>query len=88
MLEMGISNKPIKELNATQSMVLSALMFAAAIVLSIVENMLPPIVVAVPGVKFGLSNIAQQIDTMICALNNKVTYIVLPEYLFLSRKYY
>ncbi|MGI6731567.1 MAG: Gx transporter family protein [Anaerovoracaceae bacterium] len=58
MLEMGISNKPIKELNATQSMVLSALMFAAAIVLSIVENMLPPIVVAVPGVKFGLSNIA------------------------------
>jgi heptaprenyl diphosphate synthase len=58
MLEMGINNKPIKELNTTQSMVLSALIFATAIVLSIVENMLPPIVVAVPGVKFGLSNIA------------------------------
>ena len=45
-------------MNTTQVMVLSSMIFATAIVLSIIENMLPPIVVAVPGVKFGLSNIA------------------------------
>ncbi|MBN7774605.1 Gx transporter family protein [Clostridium aminobutyricum] len=45
-------------MNKTQNMVLSALIFATAIVLAIVENMLPPLPITVPGVKFGLSNIA------------------------------
>lgn len=58
MIEMRIDKKVTGKLNTTQVMVLSSLIFATAIVLSIVENMLPPIVVAVPGVKFGLSNIA------------------------------
>jgi len=39
-------------------MVLTGLIFATALVLSIVESMLPPLPVPVPGVKFGLSNIA------------------------------
>ena len=39
-------------------MVLTALLFATAIVLAIVENALPQLPIAVPGVKFGLSNIA------------------------------
>lgn len=46
------------KLNRTQLMVLTGLVFATALVLSIVENMLPPLPIAVPGVKFGLSNIA------------------------------
>lgn len=58
MIEMRIENKITDKMNTTQVMVLSALIFATAIVLSILENMLPPIVVAVPGIKFGLSNIA------------------------------
>ncbi len=37
---------------------MTSLIFAAALVLAIVENMLPPLPIAVPGVKFGLSNIA------------------------------
>lgn len=45
-------------LDKTQRMVLAGLIFATALVLSIVENMLPPLPIAVPGVKFGLSNIA------------------------------
>ena len=45
-------------LGNTHSMVLTALLLAAALVLSIIENMLPPLPIAVPGVKFGLSNIA------------------------------
>lgn len=39
-------------------LVLTSLIFAAALVLAIVENMLPPLPIAVPGIKFGLSNIA------------------------------
>ncbi len=44
--------------NKTQVLVLTAMIFAAAIVLAIVENTLPALPIAVPGVKFGLSNIA------------------------------
>jgi heptaprenyl diphosphate synthase len=51
-------NTKIKNLNKTQMLVLTSLIFAAALVLAIVENMLPPLPIAVPGVKFGLSNIA------------------------------
>ena len=39
-------------------LVLTSMIFAAALVLAIVENILPPLPIAVPGVKFGLSNIA------------------------------
>ncbi|WP_209010532.1 Gx transporter family protein [Clostridium aminobutyricum] len=53
-----MTNLQIKHINKTQNMVLSALIFATAIVLAIVENMLPPLPITVPGVKFGLSNIA------------------------------
>ena len=49
---------PLGKINKTRSMVLAALMFAVALVLAIVENMMPPLPLAVPGVKFGLSNIA------------------------------
>ncbi|MDD2190203.1 MAG: Gx transporter family protein [Eubacteriales bacterium] len=48
----------INNRNKTQSMVLTALVFASALVIAAVENMLPPLPIAVPGVKFGLSNIA------------------------------
>ena len=48
----------IKNLNRTHMLVLTSLIFAAALVLAIVENMLPPLPIVVPGVKFGLSNIA------------------------------
>lgn len=37
---------------------MTGLFFAIALVLSIVENALPPVPMPVPGVKFGLSNIA------------------------------
>jgi len=42
----------------TRSLVLSALLFAMALILSIVENNMPVLIPSVPGVKFGLSNIA------------------------------
>lgn len=42
----------------TKQIVLTGLMLALAIVLAVVENLLPPLPIPVPGVKFGLSNIA------------------------------
>ena len=43
--------------NAIQMLTLAALLFAASLVLSIVESSLPPLPIAIPGVKLGLSNI-------------------------------
>jgi Predicted membrane protein len=45
-------------MDKTRRLALTSLLFAMALILSIVENSLPPILVTVPGVKFGLSNIA------------------------------
>lgn len=45
-------------MSKTKKLVLTALLFAVALVLSIAESSLPAIFPAVPGVKLGLSNIA------------------------------
>ena len=42
----------------TQKLVLTALFFAIAIILAVIENSLPSLPIPIPGVKFGLSNIA------------------------------
>lgn len=47
-----------QSINSTKGLVLTALLFAMAIVLSVVENSFPSIIIGVPGVKLGLSNIA------------------------------
>ncbi len=44
------------QVNGTKQLVLTALLFATALVLSLVENALPPLI-PVPGVKLGLPNI-------------------------------
>lgn len=45
-------------MNKTQKLVLTSLFFAIAIILSVIEHSLPPLPFTIPGVKFGLSNIA------------------------------
>lgn len=50
-------HKNIRNIPKTKLLVLTALLFAVALVLAIVENSFPPLLVAVPGVKLGLSNI-------------------------------
>lgn len=45
-------------LHKTKTLVLTSLLFAIALVLAVVENSLPPLPFAVPGVKLGLSNVA------------------------------
>lgn len=61
-------------LSKTQIMVLTSLIFAVALVLAIVENMLPPLPITVPGVKFGLSNIA--VMYALFFLGNKQAYTI------------
>ncbi|MFA5635296.1 MAG: Gx transporter family protein [Anaerovoracaceae bacterium] len=69
-----VERDPLGNLNKTQSMVLSAMIFAVALVLSLVENMLPPLPILVPGVKFGLSNIA--VMYALFFLGNKQAYLI------------
>ena len=56
-MEKDIKLKKSIKLNRTGDIVFTGLLFALALVLSIVENSLPPLLITVPGVKFGLSNI-------------------------------
>lgn len=48
----------ISKTQRTWRLVLTAMLFAIAIVLSLVEGTLPALIPTVPGVRFGLSNIA------------------------------
>lgn len=49
---------PAGNLQKTRLLVSTALLFALALVLTVVENSLTPLAIGVPGVKLGLSNIA------------------------------
>lgn len=51
-------NKSKSNMTKTKQLVLTALLFAVALVLSVVENSFPPISAGIPGIKLGLSNIA------------------------------
>lgn len=45
------------DMEKTKQLVLTGLLFAMALVLTIVENSIPPLIISIPAVKFGLSNI-------------------------------
>lgn len=53
-----MENKKIKiKLNSTKKMILTAILFAVSLILSLIESTLPAVPIPVPGVKFGLANI-------------------------------
>ncbi len=54
----AIDDNLTADVKKSKMMVLTAMLFAVSIVLSIIENTLPPLPIMVPGVKMGLSNIA------------------------------
>lgn len=79
-------NTKLKNLNKTQIMVLTSLIFATAIVLAVVENMLPPLPLAVPGVKFGLSNIAVMYSLFFLGKKQAYTIAILKSaFVFITR---
>ncbi len=61
----------------TKKIVLTGLFFAIALVLSIIENTLPPVPIPVPGVKFGLSNIAVMFALFFLAKGQAYTIAIL-----------
>lgn len=75
-----------RRLKKTRSLVLTGLLFAIAMVLSVVESSFPPILVGVPGVKMGLSNIA--VMYALFFLNKREAYtiaILKAGFVFLTR---
>jgi len=70
----------------TRRLVLTALMFAIALVLSIIEGFLPPVPIPVPGVKFGLSNIAVMYALFFLSKSQAYTIAVLKSvFIFATR---
>lgn len=69
--------KDTPNLIKTKRLVLTGLIFAIAIVLSIVENAMPPIPIAVPGVKIGLSNIAVMYALFFVGKNEAILIAIL-----------
>ncbi|MBS5931327.1 MAG: Gx transporter family protein [Clostridiales bacterium] len=75
-----------RNLKNTKRLVLTGLLFAIAMVLSVVESSFPPIMAAVPGVKMGLSNIA--VMYALFFLNKRQAYtiaILKAGFVFLTR---
>ncbi len=70
----------------TRQLVLTALLFAIALVLSIIEGFLPPVPIPVPGVKFGLSNIAVMYALFFLSKSQAYTIAVLKAvFIFVTR---
>lgn len=83
---MESENRKRGQASKTRKMVLTAMLFAAAIVLSILENLLPVIPVPVPGVKFGLSNIVVMYALFFLGTSEAFTIAVLKGgFAFLTR---
>jgi heptaprenyl diphosphate synthase len=61
-------------LNKTRALTLTALLFALALVLSIVESSFPPLFTAAPGIKLGLSNIV--VMYALFFLNKKQAFLI------------
>lgn len=61
-------------MNKTRTLTLTALLFALAIVLSIVESFFPPVFIAAPGIKLGLSNIV--VMYALFFLNKKEAFMI------------
>jgi heptaprenyl diphosphate synthase len=70
-------NKADGSLTKTKQLVLTALLFAVALVLSVVENSFPPISAGIPGIKLGLSNIAVMFALFFLYKRNAFTIAVL-----------
>ena len=61
----------------TKKLTLTAILFALALVFSLIENAIPPIFSAVPGVKLGLSNIVIMFSLFIVGKAQTVSISVL-----------
>lgn len=81
-----LQNAGLKNMNKTHMLVLTAMIFASALVLAVVENSLPPLPIAVPGVKFGLSNIAVMYALFFLGMKQALTIGIMKSvFVFITR---
>lgn len=81
-----MNNKLFQNRSTTFKLVLSALLFAFALVLALVENYLPPVPVPVPGIRLGLSNIVVMFALFFVGKSQAFTIAVLKSLFVLSTK--
>jgi heptaprenyl diphosphate synthase len=64
-------------INNTKKLVLTSILFALALILSILENFLPTIPIPVPGIKFGLANIVVMYCLFFIGKSSAFTIVIL-----------
>lgn len=67
----------ILTMSKTKKVVLTAILFAVALVLSIVESLIPSIPIPVPGIKFGLANIVVMYSLFFLGKSTAFTIVIL-----------
>ncbi len=67
----------VVNMNKTKKLVLTSILFALALILSILENFLPSVPIAVPGIKFGLANIVVMYSLFFIGKSSALTIVVL-----------
>jgi heptaprenyl diphosphate synthase len=64
-------------MSKTKKIVLTAILFALALILSIVENFLPTVPIPVPGIKFGLANIVVMYTLFFIGKSSAMSIVIL-----------
>lgn len=72
--------------NKTKKLVLTAILFALALILSLVENSLPSVPIPVPGIKFGFANIVVMYTLFFIGRSSALSIVVLKAmFVFMTR---
>ena len=73
-------------MSKTKKIVLTSILFAIALILSIVENFLPTVPIPVPGIKFGLANIVVMYTLFFIGKSSAFSIVVLKAlFVFITR---
>ncbi len=67
----------VMSMSKTKKVILTAILFAVALVLSIVESLIPSVPIPVPGIKFGLANIVVMYSLFFLGKSTAFTLVIL-----------
>ena len=67
----------VMNIGKTKKVVLTAILFAVALILSIVESLIPSVPIPVPGIKFGLANIVVMYSLFFLGKSTALTIVIL-----------
>lgn len=82
---MNYQNKS-NDISKTKKLVLTAILFALALIMSLIENSLPSIPIPVPGIKFGFANIVVMYTLFFIGASSAISIVVLKAmFVFMTR---